>query len=61
MDNTPPHTYEDGLREGRLNSLEKVVKEHTADLKLLNKAVYLLYGAIALIQFVFPFIESRML
>lgn len=61
MDDRPLHTFEDGLREGRLNSLEKVVKDHTTDIKLLNKAVYLLYGAIALIQFVFPFIEDRVL
>ena len=45
------NTYEDGLREGRLKSLESAVKELTSDMKILKTAIYMLYGAIALVQF----------
>ena len=45
------NTYEDGLREGRLKSLENAVKELTSDMKILKTAIYMLYGAIALVQF----------
>jgi hypothetical protein len=45
------HSYEDGLREGRIISLEKAVTEITTDLRTLKVSIYMLYGAIALVQF----------
>ena len=43
--------YSDGLREGRLISLESTVRELTADVSKLKVAIWMLYGAIALVQF----------
>ena len=43
--------YEDGLREGRLKSLEKSVTELTTDVSKLKVAIWMLYGAIALVSF----------
>ena len=48
--------YEDGLREGRLASLEKVTKELTTDLKQIKAAIWMLYGALAFIG-IFPEIK----
>ena len=47
MPNNPD--YEQGLRDGRLASLEEITKQHTAEIDTLKKAVWLLYGAIALV------------
>jgi hypothetical protein len=43
--------YENGLRDGRLISLEKSVTGLTEDLSKLKIMIYMLYGAIALVQF----------
>ena len=43
--------YDDGLREGRLSSLERTVHELTADVSKLKVAIWMLYGAIALVSF----------
>ncbi len=54
--------YEAGRRDGKLSSLEKAVAEltddvktlrhdHDAELKTLKAALWALYGAIALVQF----------
>jgi len=47
----PVSEYEDGLREGRLKSLEKSVTELTTDVSKLKVAIWMLYGAIALVSF----------
>jgi len=47
----PVSEYEDGLREGRLKSLEKSVTELTTDVRSLKVAIWMLYGAIALVSF----------
>lgn len=52
------HDYEAGLRDGKINSLESTVDKLTRDVAILNKAVYLLYGAIALVQFILPLMEG---
>ena len=44
------HDFEDGVREGRLRSLENAVKLLTRDVSKLKAAIWMLYGAIALIQ-----------
>ena len=43
--------YEDGLAAGRLISLERTVSELASDMKQMKAAIYMLYGAIALVQF----------
>lgn len=45
------HEYEEGLREGRLVSLESAVSHLTKDVNTLKAAIWMLYGAIALMQF----------
>lgn len=52
------HDYEAGFRDGRIQSLEQTVENLTKDVSILNKAVYLLYGAIAIVQFVLPMLEK---
>ena len=54
MSTEPAHhnnDYENGLRDGRLLSLEKTVRDLTSDLSKLKIMIYMLYGAIALVQF----------
>ena len=48
---TETDRYEDGLREGRLQSLETTVKALTEDVSKLKVAIWMLYGAIALVSF----------
>lgn len=48
---TDNHDYEDGLREGRLQSLEAITKLHTNELNKIKIAMWMLYGAIALVSF----------
>ena len=43
--------YEDGLREGRLKSLEQTVAGHDVDISKLKVAMWMLYGAIFLVSF----------
>ena len=40
--------YQEGLRDGRLLTLEKTVAELTVDMKAMKKLLAYLYGAIAL-------------
>ena len=42
--------YEEGLRDGKIESLERVVRELSGDVNRLKLAIYALYGAIALVQ-----------
>jgi len=51
------HDYEAGLREGRLRALEEIVKNHDERfdhheqrLRIMERILYTLVGAIALIQ-----------
>ena len=50
--------YHDGERDQRISALEAATRENTKDIKMLLKATYLLWGAIALVQFVFPLAEK---
>jgi hypothetical protein len=43
--------YNDGVRDAQIKTLVQTVHELTADVNKLKMAVYMLYGAIALIQF----------
>jgi hypothetical protein len=43
--------YLAGIRAGRLDTLEKAVEGLAADVSRLKTAHYMLYGAIALVQF----------
>jgi len=43
--------YEDGKRDAQVAAITKIVAELTADVNKLKIAVYMLYGAIALVQF----------
>lgn len=52
------HDYDAGFRDGRIKSLEKTVEILSRDVDILNKAVYLLYGAIAIVQFILPMLET---
>ena len=45
------HDYENGVRDGRINSLEATARETTEDLKKIKIMIWMLYGAIALVQF----------
>ena len=56
--NEEEKSYEQGLRDGRIISLEATVRELTKDVKMQGRALFLLYGGIALIQFVFPYVEE---
>ena len=51
--------YEMGLRDGKIASLEAAVTKIAEDMAKFRVAVYMLYGAIAMVQFL-PTIE-RML
>ena len=50
-DSRSSHEYENGVRDGRLRSLEKTVNEIATDFKKIKVMIYMLYGAIALVQF----------
>ena len=43
--------YENGLRDGRISSLEKTVREITDDFRKIRIMIWMLYGAIAMVQF----------
>lgn len=43
--------YQDGVRDGKIRSLEAAVQGLTVDLNKMKVAIYMLYGAIALVQF----------
>lgn len=43
--------YRDGKRDAQVEALMKAVAELTMDVGKLKMAVYMLYGAIALVQF----------
>lgn len=45
------HDYEAGVRDGKIASLESTVKVLAIDLNKIKVAIYMLYGAIALVQF----------
>ena len=45
------HDYQMGLRDGKIKSLEESVKQIATDLAKFKVALYMLYGAIALVQF----------
>ena len=41
--------YKRGLRDGRLESLEKTVEKLLVEVDMIRKALWMLYGAIALV------------
>ena len=41
--------YHQGLRDGRLASLEKTVEKLVIEIDMIRKALWMLYGAIALV------------
>jgi len=43
--------YENGLRDGKIKSLEDCTRQLVADMSKFKVAMYMLYGAIALMQF----------
>ena len=45
------HDYEMGLRDGRIQSLEIAVSELTIDMRKMKILMWMLYGAIGLVQF----------
>jgi hypothetical protein len=45
------HDYHNGLRDGKITSLERAVDALTIDVGKLKVAIWMLYGAIALVQF----------
>lgn len=51
------HDYEMGLRDGKIASLESSVNKIAEDLGKFKIAIYMLYGAIALTQFL-PALEG---
>ena len=51
MANEHNHDYENGVRDGRLESLERTVREISDDFKKIKIMIWMLYGAIALVQF----------
>jgi len=51
------HDYQMGLRDGKIQSLEASVSKISEDLAKFKVAIYMLYGAIAMVQFL-PFIEG---
>ena len=51
MTDSTNHEYDNGLRDGRLTSLERSVAEIATDFKKIKVMIYMLYGAIALVQF----------
>jgi len=59
-----PHTYEDGIREGELHAIRELLCKHEQKheridqrLLLLERLMWMLFGAIALIQFM-PFLNK---
>ncbi len=59
-------TYEDGLREGRLASIETVLADHKGRLdnhsqriRLLERVMWIMFGAIALLEFA-PKVQALM-
>lgn len=56
MHNTS-HDYEMGLRDGKIASLEAAVAKISDDMAKFKIALYMLYGAIAMVQFL-PLIEG---
>jgi len=42
--------YEMGVRDGRITSLEKIVSELAYDVRKMKVMMWMLYGAIALVQ-----------
>ena len=49
--------YQQGLRDGRMTSLEAAVAELTIDMRRLKQLVFSLYGAIALVAFIPELLE----
>jgi len=54
------HDYEMGLRDGKIASLESSVVKISEDLAKFKVAIYMLYGAIAMVQFL-PVIEGMII
>ena len=57
MEEKGSHDYEMGLRDGKIASLEATVSKIAEDLGKFKISIYMLYGAIALMQFL-PTIEG---
>ncbi len=51
------YSYKMGLRDGKIASLESAVTKITEDLSKFKISIYMLYGAIAMVQFL-PLIEG---
>lgn len=50
--------YDAGVRDGKIASLEAMVLALTRDVSELKRLVYLLYGAIAVVQFLIPLAKT---
>ena len=57
MESDKSHDYEMGLRDGKIASLESAVTKISEDLGKFKLSLYMLYGAIAMVQFL-PVIEG---
>lgn len=51
-------SYEDGKRDGKIEALEQSIQDLTRDVRLLNKAMWMMGGAIAAVNVVIPLVES---
>lgn len=50
--------YQDGLRDGRIATLEKAVADLTSDVKVLNRAVWLAGGALMIVNLLSPVFDA---
>ena len=51
MSHSEKEAYEAGMRDGRINALAEDVAALTKDMAYMKNAIYMLYGAIALVSF----------
>ena len=57
MTDTNSEEYQQGVRDGRMISLEAAVTELSIDMKRMKQLVFSLYGAIALVAFIPELLE----
>jgi len=49
--------YQQGLRDGKINSLEKAVTELTSDVRQLKVFMYTILGALTIVEFMPDFLR----